>query len=60
MIQEKLWKPRKQKQLSYRSWRPRKEYFGELQQFDGSYHHWFENRFTMKRKSYRSLLVSCY
>jgi len=45
MIQEKLWKPRKQKQISYRSWRQRKEYFGELQQFDGSYHLWFENRF---------------
>jgi hypothetical protein len=46
MIQEKLWKPRKQKQVNYRSWRPRKEYFGELQQFDGSYHLWFENRFA--------------
>lgn len=46
MIQEKLWKPRKQKQSVYRSWRPRKEYFGELQQFDGSYHYWFEDRFV--------------
>jgi transposase len=26
----------------YRAWRPRKEYFGEMQQFDGSYHKWFE------------------
>lgn len=46
MIQERLWKPRRQKQTTYRSWRPRKEYFGELQQFDGSYHVWFENRFV--------------
>jgi len=28
----------------YHAWRPRKEYFGEMQQFDGSYHHWFEDR----------------
>jgi len=40
-----LWKTRKQKQAVYHSWRPRKAYFGELQQFDGSYHYWFENRF---------------
>ncbi len=46
MMQEKLWKARKQKQNDYRSWRPRKEYFGEFEQFDGSYHYWFENRFV--------------
>ncbi len=46
MIKEKLWKPRRQKQTTYRSWRPRKEYFGELEQFDGSYHHWFEDRYA--------------
>ena len=45
MIEEKLWKPRKQKQGNYRSWRPRKDYFGEMQQFDGSYHLWLEKRF---------------
>lgn len=28
----------------YHAWRPRKEYFGEMEQFDGSYHHWFEDR----------------
>lgn len=48
MMEKKLWKPRKQKQFVYRSWRPRKEYFGELEQFDGSYHFWFENRFVDK------------
>lgn len=46
MIEEKLWKPRAQKKNTYRAWRPRKEYFGELEQFDGSYHLWFENRFV--------------
>lgn len=44
MIEEGLWKPHKQKAINYKSWRPRKEYFGEMQQFDGSYHLWFENR----------------
>lgn len=45
MIEENLWKPRKQKQPTYRSFRPRKEYFGELEQFDGSYHYWLEDRY---------------
>src|ERR1700737_4212821 len=41
MIEKGLWKTRKQRQKhTYRTWRPRKEYFGELQQFDGSYHCW--------------------
>jgi hypothetical protein len=46
MIEEGLWKSRKQKQSVYHSWRPRKDYFGELLQFDGSYHYWFEKRFV--------------
>src|SRR6267142_6139898 len=45
MTEEKLWRPRKQKQAIYRAWRPRKEYYGELEQFDGSYHYWLENRY---------------
>lgn len=45
MIEEGLWQPRKQKRVNYRSWRERKDYFGELEQFDGSYHLWFEERF---------------
>jgi len=44
MINEGLWKPRKQKGSEYRCSRPRKEYYGEMEQFDGSYEHWFENR----------------
>lgn len=45
MAANSLWKTRKQKQVTYRSWRPPKEYFGEMEQFDGSYHHWFEDRY---------------
>lgn len=48
MTEEKLWKSRKQKHAVHHSWRPRKEYFGELEQFDGSYHYWFENRFVLE------------
>jgi hypothetical protein len=28
----------------YHAWRPRKECYGEMEQFDGSYHLWFEDR----------------
>ncbi len=45
MTEAGLWESRKQKPSTYFAWRPRREYFGELQQFDGSYHYWFENRF---------------
>lgn len=41
-----LWKTKAQKKIEYHSWRPRKDYYGELIQFDGSYHHWFENRYS--------------
>lgn len=44
MSEEDLWKPHKQKKPDYHAWRQRKEYFGELEQFDGSYHLWFEER----------------
>lgn len=40
-----LWqiKPKKVNR-EHRQWRPRKESFGEMEQFDGSYHRWFEYR----------------
>jgi hypothetical protein len=45
MIGEKLWKPKKRRENGeYRTWRPRKECYGEMEQFDGSYHKWFEDR----------------
>lgn len=44
MIEEDLWKPRKKKQNEYHSWRKRKPCYGEMLQFDGSYHSWVEDR----------------
>jgi hypothetical protein len=44
MSVEGLWKIHKQKDPQYHAFRERLEYFGELQQFDGSYHLWFEKR----------------
>jgi len=45
MIGWSLWRPRpRKKNKEYRSWRQRKEYFGEMEQFDGSYFKWFEDR----------------
>ncbi len=45
MIDWGLWKPKPRKQnKEYRSWRPRKEQYGKMVQFDGSYHPWFEER----------------
>jgi len=43
MIEEGLWKPKKRK-ARHREWRQRKECLGELVQFDGSEHDWFEDR----------------
>jgi len=40
-----LWEIKSRKQpKKMRSWRPRKDNYGEMQQFDGSYHHWLEDR----------------
>ena len=43
MIKQGIWKTKKQK-VRHRSWRPRKDCLGELIQFDGSHHPWFEDR----------------
>ncbi len=43
MIRIGLWIPKARKQ-KHRAWRERKEYFGEMVQFDGSHHAWFELR----------------
>lgn len=46
MTEAGLWRSRKNKKASqHRNWRPRKEYYGEMQQFDGSYHLWLEDRY---------------
>lgn len=34
----------RKKNKEYHAWRPRKDHYGEMQQFDGSYHFWFEGR----------------
>jgi hypothetical protein len=45
MISEKLWRPKpKKKSGEYRQWRERKDSLGEMNQFDGSYHKWLEDR----------------
>lgn len=42
MIEEGLWKAKQKNETSkHRKWRERKPRYGEMQQFDGSYHHWF-------------------
>lgn len=43
LTQEGLWQ-RKRKHKEYRQWRERKHYFGEMIQWDGSHHAWFEDR----------------
>lgn len=44
MIEEQLWKPKRKKKQEYRSWRQRRAAFGELEQYDGSYEYWLEDR----------------
>ena len=43
LMQEGLWR-RKKRTRKYHGRRPRRERFGELVQFDGSHHDWFEGR----------------
>lgn len=44
MIRNNIWHSKKRKRGEYFSWRDRREAYGELEQFDGSYHDWFEGR----------------
>lgn len=45
MIRENIWKEQKRRGPQIvRVWRLRKECFGEMIQFDGCYHDWFENK----------------
>ncbi len=44
-MHEGLWKPRRGKKTEqHRFWRQRRSSYGEMLQFDGSYHDWFEGR----------------
>lgn len=44
MIRNHIWESKKRKRGQYFSWRERRSSYGQLQQFDGSYHDWFEGR----------------
>jgi len=44
MIRNNIWHSKKRKRSEYFCWRDRRSAYGELQQFDGSYHNWFEGR----------------
>lgn len=49
MIEQKLWKPKPRKQSKKKHvWRARKDNYGQMQQFDGSYHLWLEDRLLDK------------
>lgn len=43
MIEATIWQPKRRK-IRHRQWRQRRECLGELVQFDGSEHDWFEGR----------------
>lgn len=44
MIKESLWRPKARRGPAiHREWRERMSMYGELVQFDGSYHDWFED-----------------
>jgi len=44
MIGLGLWEPDRRKRAEHRLWRERRAHQGELVQYDGSYHHWLEDR----------------
>lgn len=45
MIKNNLWKAKiRKKNKEHREWRPRKENYGTMEQYDGCYHPWFEDR----------------
>lgn len=58
MIDEKLWKPKKKSDARRFFWRERKDNYGEMEQFDGSYHNWFEGRNEKDLGLEQCLLVS--
>lgn len=45
MRKNNLWQPQpRRKNKQHRTWRPRREHYGSMEQYDGCYHHWFEDR----------------
>ena len=58
MIKEQLWKPRCRGETKKHAWRERKDTYGEMEQFDGSYHNWFEGRNEAEIGTEQCLLVA--
>jgi hypothetical protein len=58
MITEKLWKPKRKSDAKKFAWRERKDNYGEMEQFDGSYHNWFEGRNEEELGLEKCLLLS--
>ena len=58
MIKENLWQPRKKHEAKKHFWRERKDNYGEMQQFDGSYHNWVEGRNEAEVGPEQCLLLS--
>lgn len=60
MVEAGIWRARKKRSHKYFSFRQRKDYFGEMLQFDGSYHKWFEDRLvdSLGQPIYTCLLAS--
>ena len=58
MIKEGLWKSRKKHEAKKHFWRERKDNYGEMEQFDGSYHNWFEGRNEQELGLEQCLLLS--
>ena len=56
MIQQDIWKNKGRKKPVHRVRRPRKSCYGDMEQFDGSSHDWFEGRYN--RGEYTTLLAS--
>lgn len=45
MAKNNLWEPKpRKKNKEHREWRPRRDHYGSMEQYDGSYHRWFEDR----------------
>lgn len=52
MAKHKLWTPKPQRQQKHpHLWRARKDCYGQMQQYDGSYHNWFEGRLIDARRT---------
>jgi len=58
MIKGKIWRPRKKSDAKKYFWRERKDNYGETEQFDGSYHNWFEGRNEIEVGPEQCLLLS--